>query len=104
MLKSDIRGADYRAKALLAQEAARSSPLVQVQRKHEAAAAVWLDLAAFEDRRGAHGPHDNIAAGRPDPGPQKEDAHGQRPEEIEPRDPQAQTAEGPGGPGRPLVP
>jgi len=103
MLKSDIRGADYRAKAELAMDAARSSPLVQVQRKHEAAAAVWLDLAAFEDRRGAHAAH-IIALGRPDRGPQEEDADGQRPEEIEPRSPQAQAAQGEGGPAGALVP
>lgn len=54
MLGSDIRGADYRAKAQLALANADSSTLQQVRRKHEAAASVWLELAAFEERRSAH--------------------------------------------------
>lgn len=54
MLASDIRRADYLAKAQQALANADSSPLLQVRRRHQAAAAVWLELAAFEDRRSAH--------------------------------------------------
>lgn len=54
MLASDIRGADYRAKAQQALAHADSSTLLQVRRRHQAAASVWLELAAFEDRRSAH--------------------------------------------------
>jgi hypothetical protein len=52
-LKSDIRGADYRLKAQEALDAAARSGLAQVRLRHEAAAGVWQDLAAFEDRRSA---------------------------------------------------
>lgn len=54
MLASDIRGAEYRAKAQQALALAESSALLQVRRRHEAAASVWFELAAFEDRRSAH--------------------------------------------------
>jgi len=54
MLGSDIRRADYRAKAQQALAMADSSALLQVRRRHEAAASVWLGLAAFEDRRSAY--------------------------------------------------
>lgn len=51
VFKSDIRGADYREKAQQALDAAETTPLDQVKRRHEAAASVWSDLADFEDRR-----------------------------------------------------
>jgi hypothetical protein len=54
MLASDIRGADYRAKAQQALAHADSSTLLQVRRRHQAAASVWFGLAAFEDRRSAY--------------------------------------------------
>lgn len=54
MLASDIRGADYRAKAQQALAHADSSTLLQVRRGHQAAASVWFELAAFEDRCSAH--------------------------------------------------
>ena len=54
MLASDVRGSDYRAKAQQALAHADSSTLLQVRRRHQAAASVWLELAAFEDRRSAH--------------------------------------------------
>lgn len=54
MLASDIRGADYRAKAQQALAHPDSSTLLQVRRRQQAAASVWFELAAFEDRRSAH--------------------------------------------------
>lgn len=51
MLKSDIRGAEYRVNAQRALDAAEGTGLDQVKRRHEAAAEVWNDLADFEDRR-----------------------------------------------------
>lgn len=54
MMKSEIRGDDYRAKADGALSMAAAATLVQVRVRHEAAAAVWMGLAAFEDRRSAH--------------------------------------------------
>lgn len=54
VLKSDARGADYRIRAQLALEAAELCGLAQVRLRHEAAAAVWTDLADFEDRRSAN--------------------------------------------------
>lgn len=53
VFKSDIRGADYRVKAQDALDAAEGSGLAQVRERHEAAAAVWSNLAEFEDRRSA---------------------------------------------------
>jgi hypothetical protein len=53
VLRSDLRAADYRLKAEQALAAADGSCLDQVRRRHEAAAAVWNDLAQFEDRRSA---------------------------------------------------
>lgn len=53
VFKSDIRGADYRIKAQEALDAAEGSGLAQVRERHEAAAAVWNNLAEFEDRRSA---------------------------------------------------
>jgi hypothetical protein len=53
VLKSDVRGADYREKAQLALDAAAMCGLAQMRLRHEAAAAVWTDLADFEDRRSA---------------------------------------------------
>lgn len=53
MLSSEIRAADYRAKAREARVIADCSALLQVRRRHEAAEGVWLNLAALEDRRGA---------------------------------------------------
>lgn len=52
-LKSDIRSADYRAKATMAQEAADRATLTEVRRRHEAAALVWGELADREDRSSA---------------------------------------------------
>jgi len=54
MLASDVRGAEYRVKAQQALAHADSSTLLQVRRRHEAAASVWFALAAFEDRRSTH--------------------------------------------------
>lgn len=54
MIGSDIRSADYRAKARHALAIADTCNLLQVRRRHEAAASVWLELAAFEDRRSAY--------------------------------------------------
>lgn len=54
MLDSDIRAAEYRVKAQLASANAQASALPQVRVRHEAAASVWLQLAAYEDRRSAH--------------------------------------------------
>ena len=54
MLASDIRAADYRAKAQQALAHADASTLPQVRRRRQAAASVWFELAAFEDRRSAH--------------------------------------------------
>lgn len=53
ILKSEIRSADYRLKAEQARVAADGAALDQVRRRHEAAAEVWSDLAAFEERRSA---------------------------------------------------
>jgi hypothetical protein len=75
MLDSDIRGADYRAKAQLALANADSSVLLQVRHRHQAAASVWLELAAFEDRRSvyarekmASAPARAVQAASPKPG------------------------------------
>lgn len=54
MYKSDIRAAEYRSRAHEALALGEASILLQVRRRHEAAALVWQDLAAFEDRRSAH--------------------------------------------------
>lgn len=54
MLGSDVRGADYRAKAQQALANADASTLLQVRLRQEAAASVWFELAAFEDRRSAY--------------------------------------------------
>ncbi|WP_395671222.1 hypothetical protein [Phenylobacterium sp.] len=54
MLASDIRGADYRAKAQQALAHADASTLLEVRRRHQAAASAWFELATFEDRRSAH--------------------------------------------------
>jgi hypothetical protein len=51
VLKSDIRGAEYRVKAQQALDAAEGAGLAQVRVRHETAAAVWQGLADFEDRR-----------------------------------------------------
>ncbi len=54
MIASDIRAAEYRAKARQALATAGSSGLIQVRRRQEAAADVWMGLADFEDRRSAY--------------------------------------------------
>jgi hypothetical protein len=54
MLQSEARGAEYHAKAEEASALAETSLLMQVRLKHEAAAAAWLGLAEFEDRRSSH--------------------------------------------------
>ena len=53
VLKSDLRCAEYRLKAEAALAAATGAGLAQVRLRHEAAAAVWRDLADLEDRRSA---------------------------------------------------
>jgi hypothetical protein len=68
MLASDIRGADYRAKAQQSLAHADSSTLLEVRRKHQAAASAWFELAAFEDRRSAHA-REMMANARPRPVP-----------------------------------
>lgn len=54
MIASDIRAAEYRAKAQQALAIAESSGLIQVRRRQEAAADVWTGLATSEDRRSAY--------------------------------------------------
>lgn len=52
-LKSDLRGAEYRLKAQRALDSAGGAGLDQVRLRHKAAALVWSDLAALEERRSA---------------------------------------------------
>ena len=54
MLKSDILAADFRDRAQQATATAQATPLPQVRLRHEAAAVVWLGLAAAQDQRTAH--------------------------------------------------
>jgi len=51
ILRSEIRAADYRARARAASAAARACLLQQVRERHRAAAATWQALAKSEDRR-----------------------------------------------------
>ncbi|HEY9218861.1 MAG TPA: hypothetical protein VIO94_12470 [Phenylobacterium sp.] len=54
MLQSEVRAAEYRAKAELARAAAQASTMVQVRHRHEVAESVWRELAGSEDRRTEH--------------------------------------------------
>lgn len=76
MLASDIRAEGYRSRARQALEAAASSPLLQVRDRQRAAASVWLELAAFEDRRSAYARELARGSGR---GPQGEGPQGAEP-------------------------
>jgi hypothetical protein len=49
--RSDRRGGEYRSNARAALATAEGSPLEQVRRQQEAAASVWLMLAAYEEHR-----------------------------------------------------
>jgi hypothetical protein len=51
MLRSEIRAAEYRAKALEASTLAQASVLRRVRDRHRLAAAAWTDLASAEDQR-----------------------------------------------------
>jgi hypothetical protein len=50
---SEERAQDYRTRADAALATASATGLDRVQERHSAAAAVWLELAAHEDRRTA---------------------------------------------------
>lgn len=53
MTRNAALAEEYRARAHDASNAAEASPLAEVRRKHETAAAVWTDLADAEDARAA---------------------------------------------------
>jgi len=50
-LRSQVRAAEYHAKASEAAALAAASPLQRVRELHELAASRWTQLAEFEDRR-----------------------------------------------------
>jgi len=50
-LRSQVRAAEYHAKASEAAALAAASPLQRVRELHELAAYRWTQLAEFEDRR-----------------------------------------------------
>jgi hypothetical protein len=50
-LRSQVRAAEYHAKASEAAARAAASPLQRVRELHELAACRWRQLAEFEDRR-----------------------------------------------------
>ena len=51
--KSEIRAAEYRARAMAATEAAEACTLAQPRLQHELAAARWTELAKGEEDRAA---------------------------------------------------
>lgn len=51
ILRSEIRAADYRARARAASALAGASVLQQVRERHQVAAATWKALAKSEERR-----------------------------------------------------
>jgi hypothetical protein len=54
LLKSEVRAAEYRARAHDAELKAEASGLALVRQKHELAASVWRAFAANEDQRSAN--------------------------------------------------
>jgi hypothetical protein len=53
MSRYTILAEEYRERAREAMQAAEATPLAEVRRKHETAAAVWTELADAQDARAA---------------------------------------------------